>query len=82
MAAEIRSISKTNSGMWRVVVEQIYWSRKRPARVTSRKMWRYDTTDSVSIDDYNSDDTVRSRRGELALVRQAKWWGDVEYIKG
>ena len=78
MAAELRSVSKTGAGHWRVVVEQIYWSRKGDKRVTSRKVWRFTTTDSVSVDDYH----CGGRMGEKALIRQAKWWGDVEYIKG
>lgn len=82
MAAELRSISKTGAGHWRVVVEQTYWSRKGITRVTSRKVWTYTTTDSMAIDDYNSDDMARERKGEASLIRQAKWWGDVEYIKG
>lgn len=72
---------KTGAGHWHVVVEQEYWSRKGAARVTSIKRWEHTTTNSMAVDDYHSEDCARSRRGERALLRQAKWFGMVEYVK-
>jgi hypothetical protein len=35
----------------------------------------------MSVDDYRSDDDRRQKRGEKALIRQAKWWGTKEIEK-
>lgn len=76
MDTRITELTLIGSGHWRVVVEKENYSRKFPIRVTSITRWKYITTDTISVDDYRSDDYKRVNRGEKALIRQAKWWGD------
>lgn len=72
----IHKISKVGYGHWEVVVCHDNYGRGRNKyRITSVTMWKYVTTDSMSIDDFRSDDPVRQKRGEKALIRQAKMFG-------
>lgn len=80
MAASLVSVRKCGYGHWDIVVERENFSRKNGV-FTSVTTWRYTTTDSMSVDDYKSEDYRRSRKGEKALIRQAKWWGDKEIVK-
>ena len=80
MAASLVSVRKVGSGHWDIVVERENFSRNNGV-LTSVTTWRYTTTDSMSIDDYKSEDYRRSRVGERALIRQARWWGDKEIVK-
>lgn len=76
MDTRITELTFRGYGHWRVIVEKANYSRKFPIRLTSITRWEYVTTDSESVDDYRSDDYKRVNRGEKALIRQAKWWGD------
>lgn len=71
----IVSITKTGSGHWKVVAERYNYARCYPMRVTSVTRWTCLTTNSMAIDDYRSDDQRRVKRGEKALIREAKWKG-------
>lgn len=74
----IRSIRIKGYGHWEIVVEQENWKRKHPYGLSSITMWTYTTTDSMSIDDYRSDDEKRINNGERRLIYQAKNFGDKE----
>lgn len=50
-------------------------------RFTSITYFRYTTTDSMSVDDYRSDDERRQKRGEKSLIRQARVWGDKHIMR-
>lgn len=80
MSTSLVSVRKCGSGHWDIVVEREYYSRKNGV-LTSVTYWRYTTTDSMSVDDYNSEDSRRCCKGERALIRQAKWWGVKENVK-
>lgn len=82
---EIVSLTKVGSGHWKVVVEKTNFKRKPiyhyGRNLSSIIIYTYITTDSVSVDDYRSDDDRRQKRGEKALIRQAKWLGTKEIEK-
>lgn len=71
----IVNITKTGAGHWKVVAERYNYSRCYPIRVTSVTRWTCTTTNSMAIDDYYSDDQRQVKRGEKALIREAKWNG-------
>lgn len=75
--AQILRISNCGPGHWEIVVERDNYSHKGLwPRMTSTTYFRYTTTDSMSVDDYRSDDERRQKRGEKSLIRQARVWGD------
>ena len=77
MAFELVRVSKIGAGHWLVLVERDNYSRNGAwRRLTSTTHYRYVTTDSMAVDDYQSEDDRRSRKGAKALIRQARWWGD------
>lgn len=82
---EIVSLTKVGSGHWKVVVEKTNFKRKPiyhyGRNLSSIIIYTYVTTDSISVDDYRSDDDRRQKRGEKALIRQAKLWGTKEIEK-
>jgi hypothetical protein len=75
----IRIIS-IGAGHWRVIVERYNYSPKTRI-TTSTTRWTVVTTDSMSIDDYKSEDEKRYKRGEKRLIWQAKTWGTKELIR-
>lgn len=82
---EIIGITKVGSGHWRVIVEKTNF-KKKPIYHYGRNLstiitYTYITTDSVSIDDYNSEDSRRQKRGEKALIWQTKTYGDKDITK-
>lgn len=80
MKADYILIITKGSGHWRVIVERYNYSPKTRFE-TSITRWTVDTTDSMSIDDYRSDDTTRSKMGEKRLIWQAKTWGTKEIVR-
>lgn len=82
---EIISVTKVGSGHWKVIVEKTNFKRK-PLYHYGRNLstiitYTYVTTDSISIDDYKSEDDRRQRKGEKALIWQAKNYGDKDVTK-
>jgi hypothetical protein len=82
---EIVSITKVGGGHWKVVVEKTNFKRK-PLYHYGRNLstiitYTYVTTDSMSIDDYNSEDSRKQKRGEKTLIWQAKTYGDKDITK-
>lgn len=80
MKADYIKITPTGHGHWRVVVERYNFSPK-DRRITSFTKWTVVTTDSMSIDDYKSNDDKRCIRGERNLIWQAKTRGIKEVVK-
>ena len=72
----IQSIMSAGFGHWRVIVVHYNYGRgENRFRTTSTTEWEHITTDSMAIDDFRSDDPARQKRGEKALIRQAKRYG-------
>jgi hypothetical protein len=82
---EIVSVTFVGNGHWKVVVEKTNFKRKPiyhyGRNLSSIIIYTYVTTDSMSVDDYRSDDDHRQKKGEKALIRQAKWLGIKEIEK-
>lgn len=80
--AQILRVSPCGPGHWEIIVERDNYSYKGVwPRMTSTTYFRYTTTDSMSVDDYRSDDERRQKRGEKSLIRQARVWGDKHIMR-
>ena len=77
----INRIDRTGSGSWKVVVERYYFHRNSPNNISSIVIYTYTTTDSMTIDDYYSDDRKRYLRGAKHLIQMAKLYGTKEIDK-
>ena len=80
--ANIAAIRQIGHGQWRVVVEQLYYSRKWPYRQTSQVLWTATTNDSESIDFYRyADSKTLIKQAKRSLIKYAKAYGKKVIVK-
>jgi hypothetical protein len=70
----IYSVSFLGRGHWKVIVTQIHFKRSN-GLYSSQTIWEKITTNSMAIDDYNSEDNTRRQRGYNVLLRETKMFG-------
>lgn len=76
----ISSITKIGYGHWKVVVVKRNYNRE--CMLNSITEWKYTTTDSMLIDDYNhGESNAKVRQAENMLIYMAKKHGSKRIIK-
>lgn len=77
---KITSISKVSYGHWKIVVEKQNFNKQ--CHLSSVTKWKYTTTDSMLIDDYNRGESyAKVRQAENMLIYMAKKHGSKRIIK-
>ena len=68
-------VTKVWHGHWDVEVRKDNYKRKYPHNLSSTTIWTYRTTDSISVDNYHSDEDYCVKKGKKSLIKQAKLYG-------